>query len=281
MNKSVMIIALAGLTAALSFACADKDQVVAKVGKVKITQTEIEARLANTPYQEFINTPFGKKQYLDWIVREAVLVESAKKAGIDKEKSYKDAVKDFKQQQARQLKEYETNLLVELYFRGIQSEITVTNEEIAAYYNIHKADFDAPVSYTVRHILVMDKVTADKAMQEIQSGVSFQNVAMEYSQDPSSAQNGGLMGPFRKGELVPEFEKEALSLQNDQYSGIIETSYGYHIIYKVSQKQLPAISFTDAAPEIKQILEREKFDRWFESKYKELGVKIDYNVPLE
>jgi parvulin-like peptidyl-prolyl isomerase len=279
MNKLRAIVFL-GISTLLFFACADKDPVVVKVGKDKIRRSEIELKINNAPYQEYVNTPLGKRQFIDWIVREAVLVESAKKDGMDKEKSYKETLKDFKEQQLRQLEEYKNNLLIELYFRKIQDEISVSNEEIAAYYEAHKAEFDFPVVYTVRHILVLDRGTAEKAYEEIQRGMSFEKVVAQYSQDPSSAQNGGLIGPFRKGELVPGFEKAALSLSPGEISEIIETPYGFHIIYKVSQKTFAPISFADAAPEIRRILEREKFDEWFELKKQELGVKVNYDIPL-
>jgi parvulin-like peptidyl-prolyl isomerase len=108
----------------------------------------------------------------------------------------------------------------------------------------------------------------------------FERVVREYSQDPSSIQSDGLIGPFKKGELVPEFEKVTLELNIGQVSEIVETTYGYHIIYKVSQRTLPAMSFDEAVPEIRRILEREKFDRWFEDRKKELRVKVNYDIPL-
>ncbi|MDR2860463.1 MAG: peptidylprolyl isomerase [Elusimicrobiota bacterium] len=278
MKKTLFVLTVA-LVVSFS-ACAKKDPIVARVGKAKITQSNIESRLMNTAYQEYVDTPSGKKQFIDLIVRETIMIEAAKKSGINKEKSYKEAVDDFKQQQARQFEEYKDNLLVELYFRTIQNEITISDADIQAYYNVHKEDFDAPIAYTVRHIFTADRETAEKAYNEIQKNVPFEKVVSEYSQDAASVQNGGLIGPFKKGEVVPEFENVALALKQGEVSNIVETSYGYYIIYKVSQRYLPAMSFNDAVPEIRRILEREKFDRWFEAKKQELKVKVDYDVPI-
>jgi parvulin-like peptidyl-prolyl isomerase len=238
----------------------------------------LESRLMNTPYQEFANTALGKRQFVDWIVRETIIVESAKKDGVDKQKDYKQALSDFKEQQKRQYEEYRDNLLVELYFRDIQQEIIVQDADIESYYNIHKQEFDAPTAYTVRHILTMDNESADKAYEEIQKGTPFEKVVGEYSQDPASAHNGGLVGPFKKGELTPEFEKVAIELSIGQVSAIVETPYGYHIILKVSQRSLPAMSFEEASLEIRRTLEREKFEGWFEAKRQELKVKVNYNT---
>ncbi|MCL2485292.1 MAG: peptidylprolyl isomerase [Endomicrobia bacterium] len=261
-------------------ACKGSDKVVAKVGGTKITEAALEEKLAAMPpsYQDYVNTPAGKKQFIDSIVREAIVVEAAKQAGVDKRKEYSEALKEFKLEQERQFAEYKTGLLIESYIRDIHDTIAASDDEVKAYYDANKEAFDKPVAFTVRHILVTDRAEAEAALARIQKGESFDKVAREVSQDRGSSQNGGLIGPFKKGELVPEFEEVALNLKKNEMSGIVETVYGYHIIFKVSDQILPAIPFEAAKPEIKRAIEKERFEKWFDDKRKSLGVQVNYDA---
>jgi len=260
--------------------CKDKEPIVAKIGKTKITQSMLESRLASAPpaYQSYASTSLGRRQFVDTIVRETVMIEAAKQAKVDKSKEYKEIYEDFKQQQQKQLEEYRDGLMLEMYLRQIQDEMTVEEADARAYYNTNAAAYQSPISYSVRHILVTDRSAADKAYDELQKGEPFEKVVQQYSQDSASVPSGGLIGPFRIGALVPEFEKVALNLKNGETSGIVETNYGYHIIRKVSQQNLSPISYEQAEEEIKGVLARDKFERWYELKKEQLKTVVDYNI---
>jgi parvulin-like peptidyl-prolyl isomerase len=265
----------------LSFSSCKKDtQFIAKVGKEKITETMLNEKLATTPaeYQKYANTPLGKKQFIDAVVRESIIVEAAKKEGIEKRAEYKTAVSDFKLEQDKQFKDYKNGLLVEIYIKELREKIKTTDEDIQKYYDDNKDSFENPVAYIVRHILVSDSQTAQSAYERLQSGESFEKVAKEVSQDAGSAANGGLIGPFRKGDSVPEFEQVVVNLKDNEMSGIVESPYGYHIIFKVSEQKLPHISFDEAKGKIKRTLEKERFDAWFANEKQNLKVEVNYDA---
>ncbi|MDR3274428.1 MAG: peptidylprolyl isomerase [Endomicrobium sp.] len=280
MNK-VFFAIVVSITAFNLSSCNKDSRIVAKIGGVKITETVLNEKLASMPpeYQNYINKPSGRKQLIDALVREAVVVESAKKSGVDKRVEYKNAVKEFASEQKKQFIEYKKSLLIGTYIKEVHKSIHFADEDIKAYYNKNIELFDKPMGYTIRHILVSDLQTAKNAYERLQKGENFAKVAKEVSKDDTSALNGGLIGSLKRGELVPEVEQVVLSLKNNEMSGIFETPYGYHIIFKISENRLPPISFDKAREIIKGTLEREKFNNWFTQEKQNLGVKINYDIP--
>jgi parvulin-like peptidyl-prolyl isomerase len=257
-----------------------KEDIIAQVGSEKITTENFSERLMSTPpaYQAYINTEPGRKQFADLLIREKLILESAKQAGVAKREDYKKAVANFKEEQKKQFKEYEDGIMMEMYIKEIQkNSITASDSEIEKYYEENKNDFEKPVAVTARHILVPSKEEAQKALDRIKSGESFEKVAKEVSTDKISAERGGLIGPFKKGELVKEFEDAAFKLKKGEVSDIVETPFGMHIIMKVSEQNLPPVSKDEAKAEIKKILEKNKFEKWFEDAKKKFNVHVDYS----
>ncbi|WP_022851863.1 SurA N-terminal domain-containing protein [Limisalsivibrio acetivorans] len=127
-----------------------------------------------------------------------------------------------------------------------KSEVEITNEEIETYYIKNKDQFYQPEKVQARHILFLiedwnDKENVEKnlekanrVLKELEEGAEFAELAKKYSAD-SSAQNGGDLGYFTRGQMVPEFEEAAFNLEPGEVSGIVKTMYGYHII-KVEDK---------------------------------------------
>ncbi|MDD5020616.1 MAG: peptidylprolyl isomerase [Endomicrobiaceae bacterium] len=277
--KGCSVIAFALLGCFVFAGCKQKEDIVAKIGNEKITMSDFVERVDSTPpaYQAYINTEPGKKQFLDLLVREKLLLENAKQSGINKKDEYKQAIKDFSAEQKKQFKDYQDGLLMEMFLKELQStSINPTEDEINKYYEDNKTDFTNPTAIVAKHILVQSKEDADTVLARIKSGESFDKVAQEMSTDRISAEKGGLIGPFRKGELVPEFEKAVFNLKTGEISDAIETPFGLHIITKVSEAKLPPISEDVAKSEIKKMLSKTKFENWFDDKKKSLNVTVDY-----
>lgn len=133
---------------------------------------------------------------------------------------------------------------------------TITEKDIEKYYN-DKVFGDI----TASHILITvesnstmtddekreaeDKATAtiNEIYEKLENGSDFHDLAKEYSEDSSNASNGGRLGTFSQGEMESEFEKAAMKLEVGKYNTkAIETSYGYHIIYKEQQNDKPKLS---------------------------------------
>jgi len=111
-----------------------------------------------------------------------------------------------------------------------------------------------------RHILVQTADEAVKAVTRIEKGESFAKVAQEVSKDPGTAKNGGDLGWFPRGLMVPEFETAAFSLPLKKVFGPVQTQFGYHII------KLTAIRPFDQADKasVRQALFQEKRQELFD-----------------
>lgn len=86
-----------------------------------------------------------------------------------------------------------------------------------------------------QHILVRHEYEAKDLQRKLQEGKSFDDLARDFSQCPS-AQNGGHLGEFQQGRMVPAFEKALLQLKPDEISGIVKTQFGYHLIKRLEIK---------------------------------------------
>ena len=135
----------------------------------------------------------------------------------------------------------------------LADSIPVTQADLQAFYNQHQDEFRIPETVTVRHILIKTptpgadgkvdpegveaaKAKAEDVQRQLKAGANFADLAKKYSEDPGSAQNGGLLPPLTKGRTVPEFEQAAFNTPKGQTTDIIRTSYGFHII-QVEDKQ--------------------------------------------
>lgn len=251
---------------------------MAKVGDSIITLSDFKSRLQDTPaaYQQYAATPEGRRQFLNLLVREKVLLVESRKAGMQNDENYHKAVDRFKKKWERDLKDYQDSLLIEMYLARLRAkEITVTDDAARRYYDDHAADFTHPVEIQASHILVRTPEEAEQVLARLKSGESFEALARAVSMDPPTAARGGKLAPFTKGSLMPEFENAVFALKDGQVSGVVKSPFGYHIIKRMSQKRLPARSFEAAKEDILNRLQREKFDQWVTQAQSSLGVQID------
>lgn len=155
----------------------------------------------------------------------------------------------------------ELNLQTERLRESVVGPIEPTDQELAAYLEEHRDEYDSPEEVHARHILIRVSENASEAeiaqakkqiediKKELESGADFAELAKKYSQDPGSAQNGGDLGFFSRGQMVKEFEDAAFALEPGQVSDPVRTQFGFHLI-KVEEKK-PA-----QHPELAQIRDR-------------------------
>ena len=137
-----------------------------------------------------------------------------------------------------------------------------TEDEVTAFYEAHKAEYVEPHQVLCQHILV--KGSNDAALDKIKEirerivndKADFAEEAKKHSDCPSGAQ-GGSLGWFGRGMMVPEFDKAAFEMKKGEVSGIVTTEFGYHIIYKADEKGGGQQTIVDVHDQIKDRLRHE------------------------
>jgi foldase protein PrsA len=134
--------------------------------------------------------------------------------------------------------------------KALQKQVTISPAQIADYFNKNHATFDKPEQVTARHILVPNLAEAQKVEQLLKSGQSFASVAKEYSTDPGSKDKGGELGTFRRGQMVPAFDKVAFSEPVNAISAPVKSPFGYHIIQVEARIPGQKATLASATPQI-------------------------------
>jgi peptidyl-prolyl cis-trans isomerase D len=153
--------------------------------------------------------------------------------------------------------------------------IQISQADIQQYYNQHQDEYRIPETVTVRHILIKTPVPgpdgkvdqkaveaarakAEDIEKQLRSGADFAELAKKNSEDPGSAQNGGLLPPITRGRTVPEFEQAAFNTPKGQTTGVIRTSYGFHIIRVEDEQNARSKPLDEVKAQIEPILKQQK-----------------------
>ncbi|MCM3668991.1 peptidylprolyl isomerase [Mesobacillus maritimus] len=253
MKKLILSLTLAGGLIGLSACSADtaSSDVVAETSAGDITKDE----LYNAMKEQY------GEQTLQKLVYDKVLAE---KYEVDT-KELDNKVQEIKDQSGANFemilmqnnikdenalrKMLKSQLLIE---KAAIKEIEVTEDELKESYENYKPEIKA------RHILVEDEETAKEVKQKLESGDEFEKLAKEYSKDPGSAEEGGDLGWFGSGKMVPEFEDAAYSLEVNEISEPVKSQNGFHIIQVTEKKQKE--SFDKMKKELEYQLKVSKID---------------------
>jgi peptidyl-prolyl cis-trans isomerase D len=160
--------------------------------------------------------------------------------------------------------------------------VAVPQADIQRYYNDNSQQYTTPERVRASHILLNTggkdeaavRKQAEELLAKIKAGANFAELAKKYSEDPGSKEKGGDLDFFPRGQMVPEFEQAAFSLQPGQVSELVKTQYGFHII-KVVEKQAGSTQTLDQVrAQIQQTLAAQIADRQITDRARQLAEKI-------
>jgi peptidyl-prolyl cis-trans isomerase C len=149
----------------------------------------------------------------------------------------------------------------------VAPKVAVTPEQINDFYQKNPERFQQPERVRASHILIGFPQNADDAakkeartkaaeiLKEVKAGKDFAALAKQHSTDPGSGQNGGDLGFFQQGQMVPPFEQAAFSLKPGETSDLVESNFGIHIIRVVDRQPARTIPIDEVRPKIQQFLE--------------------------
>ena len=209
----------------------------------------------------------GQKQLLDELVMQELLYSDALGQGLQEEEAFKSA-----------LAEMEKSLLKQYAMKKLLDGITADEAEIKDYYDQHTSSFTSPEKATANHILVNSLEEAEKIAEEIKNGLDFKEAAKKYSSCPSNSQ-GGALGTFTRGQMVPEFEQATFSMTPGTVSEPVKTQFGYHLIQLESLTPAGIMPYESVKGQVKEQLLLAKRQALYISKRQELGER--YTVEMK
>ncbi len=227
-----------------------------KKNKIKVNNDDILTEMQNNPPQELMqneslqtNGRFDKSKYLSALKNNPeffVMMEDYVRGYLPKQK-LQEKIKakagiTIDSLKAEYAKENDTATGKIIWFdHNMSDPITITDAEIKAYYDKNKEEEFKKGPASKAKFLVFENKPSDKDFAEVKknadqiynrvmSGEDFAALANEFSDDPGSKANGGSLGEFGRGQMVPEFENAAFALAKGQISKPVKTNFGWHII---------------------------------------------------
>ena len=149
----------------------------------------------------------------------------------------------------------------------INSELrkSITDEAVQQAYDIFVADEQSRHEVRARHILVKEKAEAEAVIAELQGGADFAELAKKRSTGPSGP-NGGDLGYFPRGAMVPAFENAAFALEAGSFTQTpVQTQFGWHIILAEEKRIAEAPTIEELAPQLRQNLISQNLGRLLDS----------------
>jgi parvulin-like peptidyl-prolyl isomerase len=238
-------------------------QTLVTVNGKPITQEEVDQELMQATQGRFNQVPADRQaafreQVLKQLIGKELIYDDAKKKGILNSAEYK---KEYQKLEERMKKE----LAIQVWQKKVLDSIKVSNSELKNYYKKNIDEFKQKEAVHARHILVKTEDEAKKIIKELQGlkgdklKTKFIELAKKYSTGPSG-KNGGDLGYFAKGQMVPAFNDKVFNMKKGTVTQKpVKTQFGYHVIYLEDKKPAMTRSFDEVKPYIEQRLKMEKF----------------------
>ncbi|MFB0507831.1 MAG: peptidylprolyl isomerase [Thermodesulfobacteriota bacterium] len=316
---SILILVIFGLSEGICGATII-DKIVAIVNGEIITLAELEryystprdgSKATGNPGENGAKILESRREALDRLIEEKLVDQQCKKQSIrvsarDLDMAIEDVKKvnaitdeqlrgalmaegltleDYRQQLREQIRR------ARLISRVVRKEVIIDDERLKRFYSEHIERFKEPDQIRASHILIMIRQGADDLLVEalrhkgetilerLRRGEDFQELARLYSDD-ASAKNGGDLGFFKRGELLPEFERATLSLQPGQVSGLVRTKIGFHIIKVTERKEGSVIPYEEVTEKVRNHYIKEESKRLYEAWLKKVKAESFIEVKL-
>jgi parvulin-like peptidyl-prolyl isomerase len=265
-KKILLAASISSIVAFSSFA-----STVATFKGGSVTETEIMSEFAPI----FANQPELKgKKFADFdknlrenlvrgYINSKLLEKEAIKKGLDKTEAFKTKFESVRKQLLQQ------ELIAKI------TEKVATKEKIDAEYTKITNELKGKKEAKASHILVKTEKEALDVKKKLNAkGAKFSDIAKQFSEDPGSKTNGGELGYFAEGQMVPEFEKKVFSMKVGEISDPVKTDFGYHIIKLEDRRNLKVPSKEEATKMIVNKLNNEAIQKYVEDLQQAADIKL-------
>ena len=244
----------------------ENNQVLAVVGGKQITNADVDAMIASMGQQgQAYRSEQGRAMILEELIAQKLLLLDATRNLFEREPAFKE-----------QLARVKDELLVNYAVGKVVSGVRVTDDEAKAFFEEHPEQFMGEEAVSASHILVDSEDKANELLNKINAGeVTFEDAARENSSCPSGAQ-GGSLGEFGRGQMVPEFDAACFEMAVGEVRGPVQTQFGYHLIRLDGKKAAEPMHFGDVREMLVRQMTMEKQQAAYRSKINQL--KILYPV---
>ena len=243
-----------------------ENKVLAVISGKEITEKDLNNIIMRAPEDKrgYFSSDMGKKQLLEQMIQFELMNKLGSEMELDKTEEYKSSLKQFEQ-----------DLLTQLTINKVLADTVVTEEDAKKYYEENKEKFKEQETVSAKHILVDNEELCSEVKIKIDNNeLTFEEAAKQYSSCPSNEQ-GGSLGSFGRGMMVPEFEKAAFELELGVVSEPVQTQFGYHLIKVESKSDANVMPFEAVKQEIMSRLTQEAQSNKLMSVIRELEGKYD------
>lgn len=244
-----------------------ENKILATVNGSPIFETEVDEFLEGLGQRgAAYNNPQGRAIILEQIINSRLFL-------IDAQKNLLEADPVFTAQLRKLKAQLLTNFAVEKYL----SNLTVTDAEVEAFYNENPEAFVQAPTVNASHILVETEEEALSIYAKITSGeMTFEEAAKEYSSCPSK-ENGGSLGEFGQGQMVPEFDTAVFAMEVGTITATpVKTQFGFHLIRLNSKNEGSTVALDEIREALKSKLLEDKQQQAYDARVGQL--KIIYPV---
>jgi len=251
-------------------------EVLATVNGVAIDKSTIDDTFKNRGMSFDKLSQEQKKQILDRLIERELLVEIAKKDGIENDSDYKKNLENLKK-----------DLLIKAWMDKVYKKTLISDSEANKYYQDNKDKYKEPEKVRARHILVKSEDEAKKIIDELKDlkGDALKNKFIELAKEKSkgpSGKNGGDLNYFAKGQMVKPFEEAAFAMKKGEVSTKpVKTQFGYHIIYIEDKKDASILPFDKVKNTIIDKMRKKQFNNLIKDTLEKVKKESKIDIKLK
>lgn len=242
-----------------------EEKLVARVNGKEISRQDVMKFLNDIGPQMAMQfqSPEGIQRVIDELVNQELLYLDAVDSKIEEDQEFKDVLEATR---INLLKDYAVNKII--------SNADATDQEVSEFYEANKDRYNQPETVKASHILVDNEDKAKEILTDLNNGMSFEEAATNFSSCPSK-ENGGDLGEFTRGQMVPEFDEAVFNMEEGDLSEPVKTQFGYHIIKVVNRTKEGTSTFEDVKDQVKNQVIIQKQQTNYLNKVNELKGKYE------